>query len=354
MTKSNISRRDFLKLSGLALGGLASTAFLGFDLGSPKPSDAVKLTRVSRDRISVFNEPSYDAEELHTRLKDELIYVYKEVKSPDGPDHNPRWYKIDGGYAHSARLQTVETNLNDVIYDIPAEGQLGEITVPISLSFRHTDVYGWEPMYRLYFSSVHWVTGIGYGPNLQPWYKITDDLVPISYNVPATHVRLIQPEELTPIAEDVPPEEKFVLVDREAQTLTAFEGEKEVLHTQVSTGMPYGGGEGTSTITPLGDFNVQIKMPVRHMGDGNVTSDILAYELPGVPWVSYFYKTGVAFHGTYWHDNYGYPMSHGCVNMKPDEAKWLWRWVTPLSTHSDYVVKGLGTRVQVTRTVVEG
>jgi hypothetical protein len=247
----------------------------------------------------------------------------------------------------------VETHLNEVVYDIPAEGQLGEITVPISLSFRYTDVYGWEPMYRLYYRSVHWVTGIGYGPNLQPWYQITDDLAPISYHVPAAHVRLIQPKELTPIAEDVPPEEKFILVDREAQTLTAYEGKKEVLHTQVSTGMPYGGGEGISTITPLGDFNVQIKMPVRHMGDGNVTSDIHAYELPGVPWVSYFYKTGVAFHGTYWHDNYGYPMSHGCVNMKPEEAKWLWRWVTPLSSHSDYVVKGLGTRVQVARTPVE-
>ena len=41
-----------------------------------------------------------------------------------------------------------------------------------------------------------------------------------------------------------------------------------------------------------------------------------AYELPGVPWVSYFTGNGVAFHGTYWHDNFGSPTSHGCLNMR--------------------------------------
>jgi len=97
----------------------------------------------------------------------------------------------------------------------------------------------------------------------------------------------------------------------------------------------------------LGKFYVNIKMPVRHMGEGNLTSDINAYELPGIPWVAYFYKTGVAFHGTYWHDNYGNEMSHGCVNMRPDEAKWLWRWLTPESDHTQRMVGGKGTYVEV-------
>ncbi len=78
------------------------------------------------------------------------------------------------------------------------------------------------------------------------------------------------------------------------------------------------------------------------MGDGNLTSDIEAYELPGVPWTSFFEpETGVAFHGTYWHNNFGIPMSHGCVNMRTHEAKWLFRWATPVSSPTDISKIGL-------------
>jgi lipoprotein-anchoring transpeptidase ErfK/SrfK len=57
--------------------------------------------------------------------------------------------------------------------------------------------------------------------------------------------------------------------------------------------------------------------------------------------------TGVATHGTYWHTNWGTPMSHGCVNMRTEEAKWLFRWTTPV-TPSDAINKvGRGTRVTV-------
>ena len=54
------------------------------------------------------------------------------------------------------------------------------------------------------------------------------------------------------------------------------------------------------------------------------------YYLPNVPWTMYFYG-GYAIHGTYWHNNFGTPMSHGCVNMKIPEAKWLYNW-TPRGT----------------------
>jgi lipoprotein-anchoring transpeptidase ErfK/SrfK len=49
------------------------------------------------------------------------------------------------------------------------------------------------------------------------------------------------------------------------------------------------------------------------------------YYLPGVPWTMYFHK-GYAIHGTYWHNNFGTRMSHGCINMKTPEAKWLFKW----------------------------
>ena len=83
------------------------------------------------------------------------------------------------------------------------------------------------------------MTEVGYGPNGQPAYGIRYDLLPITYFVPAHHMRLIQPEEITPLSPDVPPELKKLLVNRTRQTMTAFEDGIEVFHTDVSTGEPY-------------------------------------------------------------------------------------------------------------------
>jgi hypothetical protein len=83
------------------------------------------------------------------------------------------------------------------------------------------------------------------------------------------------------------------------------------------------------------------------MGDGQLTSDVNAYELPGVPWTMVFHKTGVALHGTYWHDNFGARMSHGCVNLRSVDAKWLFRWTEPVYDPSDWYKIGYGTLVQI-------
>jgi len=72
------------------------------------------------------------------------------------------------------------------------------------------------------------------------------------------------------------------------------------------------------------------------------------YDLPGVPWVSYITIEGVAFHGAFWHANWGKVMSNGCINMKNDDAKWLYRWTTPVVPFNQYFQEDvLGTRVDV-------
>jgi len=53
------------------------------------------------------------------------------------------------------------------------------------------------------------------------------------------------------------------------------------------------------------------------------------YDLPGIAWTSIFATGGVAIHSTFWHYNYGTPVSHGCVNCTPDDAKWIFRWNSP-------------------------
>jgi lipoprotein-anchoring transpeptidase ErfK/SrfK len=77
-------------------------------------------------------------------------------------------------------------------------------------------------------------------------------------------------------------------------------------------------------------------------GNGN------GFDLPGIPWVAYFYWSGVAFHGTYWHNDYGRPRSHGCINLTPQAAKWLFRWTTPTVPPDKELVYGhVGTKVEI-------
>ena len=94
-------------------------------------------------------------------------------------------------------------------------------------------------------------------------------------------------------------------------TQMAYAYENGVLRrsAQISSGLP-------ATPTVKGDFKVTRKLRSRHM----VGPD---YDLPNVPWVMYFFS-GYAFHGTYWHNNFGTPMSHGCVNMTNADAKWFY------------------------------
>ena len=71
------------------------------------------------------------------------------------------------------------------------------------------------------------------------------------------------------------------------------------------------------------------------------------YNLPNVQWVQYFYKD-YGFHGTYWHNDYGRPRSHGCINMTPQAAKWLFRWTMPVvPIEKEYVYGFTGTRVDI-------
>jgi hypothetical protein len=61
--------------------------------------------------------------------------------------------------------------------------------------------------------------------------------------------------------------------------------------------------------------------------------------------VCVFHKDGIALHGTYWHNNFGSRMSHGCVNLPNPAARWLYRWITPAIAPQDWYIQGIGTQV---------
>ena len=346
-----LSRRDFLKLSGLALGTLAARP-----LPRPWPPEDNPLAqrmvgRVTVSEVFVYSEPSIRSQRIRRLRRDELVGMDEVYISPRGPAHNPRWYHLRrGGYVYSASIQRVENqHLNQPLSRVAEGGQLGELSVPFSDSYRKTLRGGWQRLYRLYFGSVHWITQLVEGPDGAPWYGLMDELLHVLYCVPAGHVRPIRPEELAPISPDVPSEEKQLQVSVADQQLTAYENGRVVFQTLVSTGIPSKEPilNGLPTHTPNGHFRISVKVPSKHMGDGNLTGDPEAYELLGVPWVSFFHSTGVAFHGTYWHDNFGRMMSHGCVNMRNEDALWLYRWSQPIADSMDWNTKGAGTVVVV-------
>lgn len=342
----SISRRDFFKIGGLSLGSLAFGPQP--ELPTEKPRDAIAYIRVAVSEVRIFDEPSYFSNVVRRVSRDQLLFVYEKFDSPDGPDFNPAWYRVEGGYLHTAYTQPVKTLLQEAQTLVRPEGQVFEVTVPLTQSYRNTKTYGWQKLYRLYYQSNHWVTGLETGPDGALWYQITDELLKVDYFVLASHMKPVPDSDFAPISPHVEAGRKLVEVSIAEQRLWAYEGSELVMERRISTGIPgMESDNGIPTATPRGSFNVMNKMPVRHMGDGRLTDDIAAYELPGVPWVSYFYETGVAFHGTYWHDNYGNEMSHGCVNMTPEDAKWLFRWVTPSVEATSINTNGYGTRVKV-------
>ena len=110
------------------------------------------------------------------------------------------------------------------------------------------------------------------------------------------------------------------------QVLVAYEGDQTVFVTRVSSGARFSSGD---YATPDGRFITNRKRPTRHMAAGDPANPT-SYDLPGVPWVSYLTKSGISFHGTYWHNDFGRPRSHGCVNLISTAALWVYRWTTPV------------------------
>ena len=359
---SKLSRRDFLKMSSLALGGLAFSPF--------KPDsidfDDSTVVRVATNSVSVYSGPSDKNRITGTWFRDELVHVYDEVVA-DEPENNPVWFRVWGGYLHRSRLQRVRFLYNLPLDYIP-EGTryLAEITVPFTQPWRLTKTYGWQPLNMppdmstnppIYYESLHWIDGVVEGPNGELWYRIFDDLDG-SYYVAAAHLRILQPEEFAPISLDVPPESKRIEVNLTTQTLTALEFDKAVYQTKIASGIPASrrSENEISTTTPNGNFNIQEKMPAKHMGSsyygstpGNFLADADGYVLPGVSWTCFFTEVGHAFHGTYWHENFGSPMSHGCINMRSEEAKWLFRWTYPVFdlAEGNIYKRGLGTPIKI-------
>jgi lipoprotein-anchoring transpeptidase ErfK/SrfK len=145
---------------------------------------------------------------------------------------------------------------------------------------------------------------------------------------------LIAPDQWVPqsnvskVTVDPPPAgvgagERWIEVDLFEQTLAAYEGERMVYATLISSGRP------GSTWTDSGLFRIWYKLRAGKMSNPDAQDGSPAwYYLEDVPWTMYF-NGATALHSAYWHDSFGFTRSHGCVNLAPRDAEWLFNWTSP-------------------------
>jgi lipoprotein-anchoring transpeptidase ErfK/SrfK len=165
--------------------------------------------------------------------------------------------------------------------------------------------------------------------------NIPKPAAPSPHMMPSTPETIAPTQEAPALSEETPNAEvepsdggslfpddgHWIDVNLSEQQIYAYEGDTLVNTFIVSTGLP-------DTPTVTGDYRIYVKVPLQDMsGPG--------YYLTDVPWVMFFYED-YGFHGTYWHNNFGTPMSRGCVNLSMDDAAWLYNWAsvgTPVSIH---------------------
>lgn len=122
-------------------------------------------------------------------------------------------------------------------------------------------------------------------------------------------------------------DEKLIEIDLTNQKLYAKEGNIVIYEFPISSGFPW-----TPTVT--GEFRIWVKLKYTRMKGGCEIDD--CYDFPNVPYTQYFYK-GYGIHGTYWHNDFGRPRSHGCINLRISDAEKLFYWTMPLISENQSV-----------------
>lgn len=343
-----ISRRDFIKLSTASALGLGALTLRPWTVWADMQADfptADRMGRVTQGKVDIRSKPHSDAAVTKTIYDDAIVVWLREVVGEvPGGYGSSHWVETPDGYIYAPRLQPVWNKLNQPVSSLPVmepnlvpggtgKGMWAEVSVPyIDIIMRQpisSTVYKEKQAkglpVRIYYSMLLWIDDMEVGQDGKVLYRVNErfgnpgDI----YWVPAEAMRPLTADEISPINPDA--ENKQVVVNLTRQSLTCLEGNKEVYYCRVSSGAKYDaqGNAVDKWSTPLGDHPISRKLVSLHMS-GETTGD-----WPAVAWTSIFAPGGVAIHSTYWHNYFGVPRSHGCVNVAPDDAKWVWRWVYP-------------------------
>lgn len=345
-----VSRRDFLKLAGLGLGAAAWGTLRPALRAEARRSDLAlpdfpQFDRLGRNctadtsmqwggTIPIMAQPDVNGTKVRDATRDEVFPWLREVSSStvDVNRINQRWVETPEGFIYSPYMQPCRNLPNTPMTALP-EGKAGfwaEVTVPyvdlildnpnpISGWMKDHVTYGLQP--RLYYLQVMWIDNIRTTDSGAVQYHVNE-----RYGNPGdlfwadgAAFRPISEDEISPLHPDVDPAVKKIVVHLSYQTLSCQENNREVYFCRVSTGAELGS-------TPLGEHAIWRKLISVRMAAGTSGA---SYDLPGIPWTTFFVGDGVAIHGVTSHNDFGFPRSHGCVNCLPGDAKWIFRWCLP-------------------------
>ncbi len=355
--KRKISRRDFLKAAGVGLGALAFRPFnepYYESLYAPKrlpQFPAAEIIGRLVDDTDVRRLPSpADSSGLDTSLgilrADTLIPWEREVIGKVPALTNQRYLQTAQGFIWASRVQPTRNLPNTPVTQIP-DGQPGmwvEITVPyVDLTLEGAPVSPWMQDHilynfppRLYYGQVVWVDQIRQNNGFVE-YRWNEGADGHGYGYGAygeffwfdgAGAKVLTEEDVKPISPNVDPNEKKIVVSVTYQTLSCFEGDTEVYFCRVATGQTLDafGQPSDELATPVGDMLTHWKIISKNMTAGDAAA---GYSTPAVPWNTFIHGDGIAIHGAFWHNDFGEKRSHGCINVTPEDAKWIFRWTTP-------------------------
>ncbi|MGB9896491.1 L,D-transpeptidase [Thermanaerothrix sp.] len=344
----SLTRREFLRWCAAGLLALIGRPTPSFSLLTGKISDphtfGLSLGRIIPPKTEGYDRPSFSANIRKTYWRDLVLPITGVTLGDENPNHNRVWYLLsDEAFVHSGEVQPVALQPQPPQTEISSQGRLFEVTVPYTDALWHPRLT-WSVAYRLYYGSTFWVTQAVQDEQGEWWYRIADDKWPVVFFARAIHLRLVQPEDVSPLSPQVPANEKWIEVRLNSQVVIAWESDKPVFAARAATGARFRDGDFR---TPPGRYQTNRKRPSRHMAAGDRAAPN-SYDLPGVPWVSYLMDNGISFHGTYWHNDFGRPRSHGCINLSPQDALWIYRWTHPtVPLDANYVTAKRGTAVIV-------
>jgi lipoprotein-anchoring transpeptidase ErfK/SrfK len=342
------SRREFIKTSLIGMGALAfmplylnenqATASI---IPVPDWPKADILGRVCRGKVEIKAKPSFESDTTKVIYDNAVVAWQREVIGEPNLNigKNRRWVETPDGYIFAPQLQQVKNLPNQPLINLPAastgNGMWAQVTVPmVNVSLANPPAKSSllkdnpNAPFGLYYGEIYWIDDVRTVDG-QVQYHVTEkhgspgDM----FWADASGFRQLTEQDLKPINPGVA--DKKVVVNVSYQTLSCYEGNHEVYFCRVSTGAKFdaSGNAVDKWSTPVGLYHsIARKYVSIHMAGGSRAS---GYELFGVSWTSIFATGGVAIHATYWHNNYGEPMSHGCVNASTEDAKFVYLWSQP-------------------------
>jgi hypothetical protein len=364
MARHRLTRREALKLAALGLGGLALHPWLVHPGAGRAAGPAAwladfpqgeRLGRILDGKVEVKARPDEDSATVAELFADAVVVWQRELVGRKPLWYNQRFVETPQGYIYAPNLQVVYNQPNLPLTSLPRpEGAWMEVTIPwVDLTLANPPARSpwleFTPLPRLYYSQIMWIDEIRTDDQGQVWYRVNERYGSFGdiFWARGEAFRPLQDDEVSPIHPEV--SEKLVVVDLTAQTLSCYEGQDEVYFCRVSTGgkVELDSNNEKKWATPLGKHTIWRKMISVHMTGGTTGG---GYDLPGIGWTTLFSGQGMAIHSTFWHNSYGVPRSHGCVNACPEDAKWVFRWTMPETPPDtgDVTISGQGsTRVQV-------